>query len=121
IGRMHGRGQIGKDSAQRQKAKRAFRYLGQKRRRWREQQLKLGHHRDRIEANRRALRIALNDFAMLRLRADVPFELQEIMKEKAMRRAKALTRATDKAILASNLAEDRKMELLRARRIYMER
>ena len=58
---------------------------------------------------------------MLRLRADVPFELREIMKEKAMRRAKALTRATDKAILASNLAEDRKMELLRARRIYMER
>ena len=29
----------------------------------------------------------------MRLRADVPFELREIMKEKAMRRAKALTRA----------------------------
>lgn len=32
-----------------------------------------------------------------------------------------VTRAVDKAILASNLAEDRKMELLRARRKYMER
>lgn len=121
LGRMHGNSAFGKETPARQRAKRAFRYLDVKRRRWREQKLKLAHHRDRIEANRRALRIALNDFAMLRLRADVPFELREIMKEKAMRRAKALTRATDKAILASNLAEDRKMELLRARRIYMER
>tara|TARA_R110002110_G_scaffold372498_1_gene582562 strand:+ start:19357 stop:21057 length:1701 start_codon:yes stop_codon:yes gene_type:complete len=121
LGRMNGGRYLGADTEARGNAKRAFRYLDAKRRRWREQQLKLAHHRDRIEANRRALRIALNDFAMLRLRADVPFELREIMKEKAMRRAKALTRATDKAILASNLAENRKMELLRARRIYMER
>lgn len=121
LGRMHGNSAFGKETPARQRAKRAFRYLDVKRRRWREQKLKLAHHRDRIEANRRALRIALNDFAMMRLRADVPFELREIMKEKAMRRAKALTRATDKAILASNLAEDRKMELLRARRTYMER
>lgn len=121
LGRMNGARYLGADTEARGNAKRAFRKLHLKRRRWREQQLKLGHHRDRIEANRRALRIALNDFAMLRLRADVPFELREIMKEKAMRRAKALTRATDKAILASNLAEDRKMELLRARRTYMER
>lgn len=121
LGRMNGARYLGADTEARGNAKRAFRKLHLKRRRWREQQLKLGHHRDRIEANRRALRIALNDFAMLRLRADVPFELREIMREKAMRRAKALTRATDKAILASNLAEDRKMELLRARRTYMER
>ena len=121
IGRMHGRGQIGKDSAQRQKAKRAFRYLGQKRRRWREQQLKLSHHRDLIEANRRALRIALNDFEMMKLRTDVPFELKAIVRDKVIRRQKALSRVTEKAILASNLAEDRKMELLRARRTYMER
>lgn len=121
LGRMNGNSVLGKETPARQRAKRAFRYLDVKRRRWREHKHKLAHHRDRIEANRRALRIALNDFAMLRLRADVPFELREIMKEKAMRRAKALTRATDKAILASNLAEDRKMELLRARRTYMER
>jgi len=121
LGRMNGARYLGADTEARGNAKRAFRKLHLKRRRWREQQLKLGHHRDRIEANRRALRIALNDFAMLRLRADVPFELREIMKEKAMRRAKALTRATDKAILASNLAEDRKMELLRARKRYQER
>lgn len=121
LGRMNGARYLGADTEARGNAKRAFRKLHLKRRRWREQQLKLGHHRDRIEANRRALRIALNDFAMLRLRADVPFELREIMREKAMRRAKALTRATDKAILASNLAEGRKMELLRARRTYMER
>lgn len=121
LGRMNGARYLGADTEARGNAKRAFRKLHLQRRRWREQQLKLGHHRDRIEANRRALRIALNDFAMLRLRADVPFELREIMREKAMRRAKALTRATDKAILASNLAEDRKMELLRARRTYMER
>lgn len=121
LGRMNGGRYLGADTEARGNAKRAFRKLHLQRRRWREQQIKLGHHRDRIEANRRALRIALNDFAMLRLRADVPFELREIMKEKAMRRAKALTRATDKAILASNLAEDRKMELLRARRTYMER
>ena len=121
LGRMNGGRYLGADTETRGNARRAFRYLHKKRRRWREQQLKLAHHRNRIEANRRALRIALNDFAMLRLRADVPFELREIMKEKAMRRAKALTRATDKAILASNLAEDRKMELFRARMRYQER
>lgn len=121
LGRMNGSRILGADTEARGNAKRAFRYLHLKRRRWREQQLKLAHHRDRIEANRRALRIALNDFALMRLRADVPFELKAIMRKKAMRRAKALTRATDKAILASRLAEDRKMELLRARRIYLER
>lgn len=38
-----------------------------------------------------------------------------------MHRAKALTRTTDKAILESNLAEDRKLDLLRARDRYMKR
>ena len=121
IGRMHGRGEIGKDSAKRQKAKRAFRYLDQKRQRWREQQLKLGHHRDRIEANRRALNIALNDFEMMKLRTDVPFELKAIIRDKVIRRQKALSRVTEKAILESNLAEDRKNDLLRARNLYMRR
>lgn len=121
LGRMNGSSAFDKETPARKQAKRAFRYLDVKRRRWREQQLKLGHHRDKIEENRRALKIALNDFKMMKLRVDVPFQLQEIMKDRVIRRSKALSRITDKAILASNLAEDRKMELLRARRHYMER
>jgi hypothetical protein len=121
IGRLHGRGSIGKDSAERVKAKRAFRYLDARRKRWRQTVLKLGHHRDRIEANRRALRIALNDFEMMKLRSDVPFELQAILKDRITRRQRALARVTERAILESDFAEDRKMELLRAKRIYRER
>mgnify|MGYP005853715099 CR=1 FL=1 len=121
LGKMHGRRVLGKDTSERQKAKRAFRYLDSKRKRWRETQLKLGNHRDRIEANRRALRIALNDFEMMRLRTEVPFELKAIIRDKVIRRQKALERVTDKAILESNIAEDRKLDLLRARKRYMER
>ncbi len=121
IGRLHGRGSIGKDSAERVKAKRAFRYLDARRKRWRQTVLKLDHHRDRIEANRRALRIALNDFEMMKLRSDVPFELQAILKDRITRRQRALARVTERAILESDFAEDRKMELLRAKRLYRER
>jgi len=121
LGPMKGRSLLGKETQERKKAKRAFRYLDQKRHRWREQQLKLGHHRDRIEANRRALKIALNDFEMMKLRTDVPFELKVIIRDKVIRRQKALSRATEKAILGSSLAEDRKLDLLRARERYMKR
>jgi len=121
IGRLHGRGSIGKDSAERVKAKRAFRYLDARRKRWRQTVLKLGHHRDRIEANRRALRIALNDFEMMKLRSDVPFELQAILKDRITRRQRALARVTERAILESDFAEDRKMELMHARKRYLNR
>jgi hypothetical protein len=121
IGRLHGRGSIGKDSAERVKAKRAFRYLDRRRKRWRETVLKLQHHRDRIEANRRALRIAINDFEMMKQRMDVPYGLAEIMRDKIQRRGRALSRVTERAILESDFAEDRKMELLRAKRLYRER
>ena len=121
LGRMKGRSLLGKENHERKKAKRAFRYLDQKRQRWREQQLKLGHHRDRIEANRRALNIALNDFEMMKLTTDVPFELKAIIRDKVIRRQKALSRVTEKAILESRLAEDRKLDLLRARDRYMKR
>jgi hypothetical protein len=121
LGHMRGRSLLGKENQERKKAKRAFHYLDQKRHRWREQQLKLGHHRDKIEANRRALKIALNDFEMMKLRTDVPFELKAIIRDKVIRRQKALSRVTEKAILESSLAEDRKLDLLRARDRYMKR
>ena len=112
---------LGKDSAERRKAKHAFRYLDSKRKRWRETLLKLGNHRDRIEANRRALRIALNDFEMMKLRTDVPYELKVILRDKIQRRERALSRVTDRAIRESDVAEDRKLDLLHARKRYMKR
>lgn len=121
LGKMNGHRVLGLETAARKKAKRAFRYLDTKRKRWREAQLKLGHHRDRIEANRRALKIALNDFENMKRRTDVPFELKAIMKDKVIRRQKALSRVTARAILESDIAEDRKMDLLRARELYMRR
>src|SRR6056297_1492096 len=121
LGRMNGRRLLGKDSAERRKAKQAFRYLDSKRKRWRETLLKLGHHRDLIEANRRALRIALNDFEMMKLRTDVPYELKIILRDKIQRRERALSRATDRAIRESDIAEDRKLDLLHARKRYMKR
>lgn len=121
LGKMNGYRILGIDTGARKQAKRAFRYLDSKRKRWRETQLKLGNHRDRIEANRRALKIALNDFEMMKYRTDVPFELKAIMKDKVIRRQKALSRVTDRAILESDIAEDRKLDLLRARERYMKR
>jgi hypothetical protein len=121
LGKMNGHRVLGMETPARKRAKRAFRYLDTKRKRWRETQLKHGNHRDRIEANRRALKIALNDFENMKHRTDVPFELKAIMKDKVLRRQKALTRVTERAILESDIAEDRKMDLLRAREIYMRR
>lgn len=121
LGQMNGRSIFGKDSDTRKKAKQAFRYLGSKRQKWRETLLKLGNHRNKIEANRRALRIALNDFKMMKLRTDVPYALKRIMLDKVRRRERALSRVTDRAIRESKIAEDRKLDLIRARERYLQR
>ncbi|GAB4194993.1 MAG: hypothetical protein Tsb002_27040 [Wenzhouxiangellaceae bacterium] len=121
LGRMNGRRLFGQDSAERRKAKQAFRYLDTKRKRWREAMLKLGHHRDRIETNRRALRIALHDFEMMKRRTDVPYELKLILRDKIQRRERALSRVTDRAIREGSITEDRKLDLLQARKRYLKR
>ena len=121
LGEMNGRRILGKDSAERRKARQAFRYLDSKRKRWRETVLKLGHHRNRIETNRRALRIALNDFEMMKLRTDVPYELKIILRDKIQRRERALSRVTERAIQASDIADDRKVDLIHARKHYLKR
>jgi hypothetical protein len=48
-------------------------------------------------------------------------QLKAIIRDKVIRRQKALSRVTEKAILESSLAEDRKLDLLRARDRYMKR
>lgn len=121
LGRMNGRRLFGKDTPERQRAKRAFRYLDNKRRRWRETQHKLGHHRHRIEANRQALRIALHDLEMMRLRTDVPQRLRAIIRERINRRQKALSRVTEQMIRQSDIANDRKEDLIRARKRHLDR
>ena len=121
LGTMNGRRILGRDSAERRKARQAFRYLDSKRKRWRDTLLKLGHHRSRIEANRRALRIAINDFEMIKLRTDVPYALKAIMRDKIQRRERALSRVTERTIRESDIADDRKVDLLQARKRYLER
>lgn len=121
LGKMNGRRVFGEDTKARQKAKRAFHYLDAKRIRWRETQHKLAHHRDRLEANRRALNIALNDYEMMKLRTDVPFRLKAIMHDKIILRQRAISRVSDHLVLKSDIAEDRKLDLLRARKRYIKR
>jgi len=121
LGQMHGVNLLSQASGRRIAAERAFKHLDKQRKRWRETRLKLGHHKSRIENNRRELRLALNDFKMMRLRVDVPHSLERIIRGKILRRQKALARVTEKAIIESNLADDRKDDLIRARRKFMER
>ena len=58
---------------------------------------------------------------MMKLRTDVPYELKLILRDKIQRRERALSRVTDRAIRESDVAEDRKLDLLHARKRYLKR
>lgn len=108
-------------SAGRAEAKRMARYLGERRRRWRDALNRAEHARAEIERARQRTRLALRDFEALQRVAGTPQEMRERLFQKIRARARAMERVTDRAFRESNLADHRKQQLERAWRIERER
>ncbi len=112
---------LGIETKARKDAKKALRYLLEKRSRFRRQQQELEAHRGKMLENKRLLKIALRDFELLKGRANVPYELRAILRDRIQRRAKAMKRVTYEMITESSLATDRKNELFIAHRRFKYR
>lgn len=105
----------------RDEAKRMARYLGERRRRWREAVNKVGHTRAEIERARQRTQLAVRDFEAIQRVAGTPAELRERLFEKIRARARAMERVTERAFRESNVADHRKHQLERAWRKERER
>jgi hypothetical protein len=100
--------------AERQEAKRLSRYLGARRRKWREAKTDLERTRVQLERARERKSRAIHDYRMLQGVAGTPDELRKIMIRKIAARSRALDRVTEQAIRRSRFADERKEQLHRA-------
>ncbi|PKR48446.1 relaxase/mobilization nuclease domain-containing protein [Thalassospira marina] len=108
-------------SAARKEAKRYYRYLAERRRKWRDAVNRLGHTQYQIEQARRRVAQAVRDFELLRQIAGTPETLRATMLEKIRQRARALSHVTERAIRQANLSDERRKQLHRAWRTAQER
>jgi len=108
-------------TAERQEAKRYYRYIVERRRRWRDAQNRLEHTRAEIERARQRVKLAVRDYEMLQQIAGTPQVLREVVLEKMKARARALARVTERAIERSRLSDERREQLHRAWRLAKER
>lgn len=108
-------------TASRNEAKRYYRYLAERRRKWREALNRLGHTRSEIERARRRVAQSIRDYEMLCHVAGTPEKLRAVMLEKIRQRARAMSHVTDRAIQQANLSEDRRKQIHRAWRTAQER
>jgi len=97
-------------SAARKEAKRYFRYLAERRRKWRDAINRLEHTRAEIERARRRVAQAVRDYELLREIAGTPEALRDTVLEKIRARARALSHVTERAIQQANTVQtsDRK-------------
>jgi hypothetical protein len=121
LGKARGHRSFEIDTPARKKAKKALRYLFLRRDRFRHAQLNLESHRQHMVEGRKALKIAIRDFELLKGKANVPYELKAILRDRIKRRNKALSRVSYAMIRESTLAEDRKHDLFLAHRKYKYR
>lgn len=108
-------------TADRKEARRYYRYIIERRRRWRDAGNRLEHTRSEIEQARRRVKQAIRDYEMLQQIAGSPQVLRDTMLEKIKARARALSRVTEKAIQRSRLSDERREQLHRAWRLAKER
>jgi hypothetical protein len=105
----------------RAEAKRMARYLGERRRRWRDALNKLGHTRAEIERARQRTQLAVRDFEAIQRVTGTPADLRARLLDKVRARARAMERVTERAFRESHVADDRKTQLERAWRKERER
>ncbi|CCQ74239.1 relaxase/mobilization nuclease domain-containing protein [Magnetospira sp. QH-2] len=112
---------FGDRSPDRVEAKKLSRYLTERRQKYRDAMSRLGHAQHKVEIARRKTRKAIRDLELFERNIGTSERLKKIMITKVRRRARALTRVTTEAIYKSGLAEDRKIQLDRARRVQAEK
>jgi len=108
-------------SAARKEAKRYFRYLAERRRKWRDAINRLEHTRAEIERARRRVAQAVRDYELLREIAGTPEVLRDTVLDKIRTRARALSHVTERAIQQANLSDERRKQMHRAWRQANER
>jgi hypothetical protein len=108
-------------TTERREAKRYFRYIVERRQRWRDAKNRLEHTRAEIERARQRVKLAVREYELLQHVAGSPQMLRETMLEKIKARARALSRVTERAIERSRLADERREQLHRAWRVAKEK
>lgn len=106
---------------EREKARRTFRYLVERRQKLRDSKRRVELMQNEIEIARRRTLQAVRDFEMIQNIAGTSKELQAKLMARIKARARALDRLTEKALKRSSLAEDRKQQLDRAYKQHRER
>lgn len=112
---------LGEYAADEREAKRLSRYLTERHGKYRDAMLRLDHAQHKVELARHKTKLALRDFEMLERSVGSSERLRRIVVTKIRRRSRALSRLTDEAMRRSTLADDRKEQLERARRLQKER
>ncbi|MFN3627699.1 MAG: relaxase/mobilization nuclease domain-containing protein [Parvibaculum sp.] len=108
-------------TADRKEARRYYRYIVERRRRWRDARNRLEHTRVEIERARQRVTLAIRDYQLLQQIAGTPEVLRETVLEKIKARAQALARVTERAIQRSRLSDERREQLHRTWRLAKER
>ena len=106
---------------EREKARRTFRYLVERRQKLRDSKRRVELIRSEIEIAQRRTRQAVRDLEMIQKIAGTSKELQAKLMARIKARARALDRVTEKALKRSSLAEDRKEQLNKAYKQHRER
>ncbi|WP_420419648.1 relaxase/mobilization nuclease domain-containing protein [Pacificispira sp.] len=112
---------LGSFGADEKEAQRLSRYLTERYDKYREAMHRLDHARSKVERARHKTKLAIRDFEMLEQSIGSGERLRRIVVSKIRRRSRALSRLTNEAIRRSTLADDRKEQLERARRLQKER
>jgi len=112
---------LGDFAADEKEAKRLSRYLSERYGKYRDAMHRLDHAQHKVELARHKTKLALRDFEMLEKSVGSSEHLRRIVITKIRRRSRALSRLTDAAMRRSSLADDRKEQLERARRLQKER
>jgi hypothetical protein len=112
---------LGDYAADEKEAKRLSRYLTERYGKYRDAMLRLDHAQHKVELARHKTKLAIRDFEMLEKSVGNGEYLRSIIVTKIRRRSRALSRLTDEAMRRSSLADDRKEQLERARRLQKER
>lgn len=121
LGGLQGAYVLGSETGTRKHAKRAFKFLVAKRKRWQEKQAKVYGTIAKLKQNHENLQVAIRDFETIKDRVGSHKELKRILMLKIKRRAKAIEHCSEQLIRDSRLEEHRKQHYIRARRAEMRR
>jgi hypothetical protein len=106
---------------EREQARRTFKYLMERRQKFRDARLRLDHTRSEIELARRKTKAVQREYELIQQVAGTPKELKERLLERIRARARALERLSERAFARARVADHRKQQLEKAWRQHQER